>query len=265
VTDASLYASSSESGPETEDEGKPKATITHDPTDVETSSTCSESDIPEDYFEPSSSDSDSDVPAIGQAAFNNKAKSATGINCPSGKFRVKHRKQNPKELRKFFPGTSDESIRRTLKATTQYASKGAVEGTTLRQQIQAPNPVLNVKRRNEDVATDTLYSSTPAIDDGSTAAQMFIGLISKHRSVHPMGSSDKAFVNALMDEIRRRGAMNRLISDQAKAELSERVKDVLRTLVIDNWQSESHQQRQNFLERGYRDTKTMVNNLLFCI
>ena len=225
------------------------------------------------HYDPDSSDNDpyssstdseyeSDVPELNQAAFNNKAKTATGINFPKAKSRLKPSKRSPEALKRVMPGVSDETIKRTLKATTQYATKGAVEGTTLRQQVQAPNPVLNIPRRNEDVATDTVYSSTPAIDDGSTAAQFFIGLISRYRSVHPMGKSDKAFVNSLMDEIRKRGAMNRLISDQAKSQLSARVLDVLRTLAIDDWQSESHQQRQNFSERGYQDTKTMVNNLL---
>ena len=45
-----------------------------------------------------------------------------------------------------------------------------------------------------------------------------------------------------MDEIRKRGAMNRIISDSAKAELSERVKDILRTFAIDEWSSEARQQ-----------------------
>jgi hypothetical protein len=176
----------------------------------------------------SSSESESDTPPRGKPAFNNKAKSATGINCPPKRWRIKGTKRSDtKKLRKFFPGVNDQAIKRTLDATTQYATRGAVEGTTLRQQIQAPNPVLNIPRRNEDVATDTLYSNTPAIDDGSTAAQFFIGLISKFRSIHSLGKSDKEMVNSLMDEIRKRGAMNRLISDQAKAELSARVLDVL--------------------------------------
>jgi hypothetical protein len=33
----------------------------------------------------------------------------------------------------------------------------------------------------------------------------------------------------LMDEIRKYGAMDRLISDNAKAQISSRVKDILRT------------------------------------
>jgi cell envelope opacity-associated protein A len=32
-----------------------------------------------------------------------------------------------------------------------------------------------VKRRNEPVATDTVFSDTPAVDSGVTAAQLFVG------------------------------------------------------------------------------------------
>ena len=33
----------------------------------------------------------------------------------------------------------------------------------------------NIPRRNEPVATDTIFSDTPAINDGSTMAQFFVG------------------------------------------------------------------------------------------
>ena len=65
-----------------------------------------------------------------------------------------------------------------------------------------------------------------------------------------------------MDEIRRSGAMDRLISDNAKAEISKKVKDILRMFVIDDWQSKPYKGNQNFAERGWRDTKAKVNNLL---
>ena len=45
----------------------------------------------------------------------------------------------------------------------------------MQNQIVSPNPVLNLPRQHEDVAMDTIYSSVPAVDDGSTAAQFFIG------------------------------------------------------------------------------------------
>ena len=71
----------------------------------------------------------------------------------------------------------------------------------MKHQLQAPNPVLNVPRRNEDVITDTLYSNTPAIDDGSTACQYFQGKTSKCRSVVPLGKSDAQYPMALLEEI----------------------------------------------------------------
>ena len=53
-----------------------------------------------------------------------------------------------------------------------------------------------------------------------------------------------------------------LISDNAKAEISGRVKEILGTLGINNRTSEPHNKNQNFGERGYRDAKRMTNHLL---
>ena len=44
--------------------------------------------------------------------------------------------------------------------------------------------------------------------------------------------------------------------------LSQRVRDIYRTFAIDDKQSEPHVPNQNFVERGWRDTKTITNNLL---
>jgi hypothetical protein len=58
--------------------------------------------------------------------------------------------------------------------------------------------------------------------------------------------TDKEFVNTLEDYIRERGAMDKLISDSAKAETSSRVKDILCSLCIASWYSEPNHQNQNF-------------------
>ena len=44
-----------------------------------------------------------------------------------------------------------------------------------RTHLKSRFPALNVRRRNEPVVTDTVWVDEPAIDDGSMAAQVFIG------------------------------------------------------------------------------------------
>jgi hypothetical protein len=82
-----------------------------------------------------------------------------------------------------------------------------------------------VKRRNEPVATDTIFSDTPAVDSGVTCAQLFVGRESLVADVYGL-KTEKAFVNTLEENICKRGAMDKLISDCAKAEMSERVKQM---------------------------------------
>ena len=60
--------------------------------------------------------------------------------------------------------------------------------------------------------------------------------------------TDKQFVNTLEDNIRTRGSMDKLVIDSAQVEVSNKVHDILRTLYIDNWQSEPHYQHHNFAE-----------------
>ena len=90
---------------------------------------------------------------------------------------------------------------------------------------KSPFPACNVHRRSEPVATDTVYSDTPAIDSGVTAAQFFVGTESLVCNVYPM-QSDKQFVNTLQDNIRKCGAMTKLISDRAQVEISKKVQDI---------------------------------------
>merc|ERR1712139_190985 len=89
-------------------------------------------------------------------------------------------------------------------------------------------PAHNVRRRNEPVATDSFFSDTPAVDDGAVCAQLYIGLKSWYASAYGMKTT-KEFVNTLLDTIRKHGAMDKLISDRAQVETSNKVLDVLRS------------------------------------
>jgi hypothetical protein len=59
-----------------------------------------------------------------------------------------------------------KTVKKTFETTTQYARMP--NGTILKKHYKSPFPALNVKRRDEPVATDTVFSDTPAIDGGET-------------------------------------------------------------------------------------------------
>ena len=172
---------------------------------------------------------------------------------------TKPSKRDYELLRPFFAWAPAATIQRTIQVTTQYA-RGRVSDT-IRQHWKSRFPACNVRRRNEAVATDTVFSDTPAVDSGVTAAQIFIGRSSLVADVYGI-KTDKEFVNTLEDNIRERGAMDKLISDCARAETSSRVKDILRALVIADWQSEPYQENQNFAENRYGTIKAATNRVL---
>jgi len=163
-------------------------------------------------------------------------------------------------LRDYFLRASISSISKTFDATTQYARAGWISGH-ITDTYRSPFPALNVKRRHEPVATDTIYSDTPAIDDGSTCAQFFVGIQSRFCDAYGM-SSDASFIHTLHDVIRKRGAMATLVTDGGKALISKKVEDTLRHLCIDSWHSEAHYQHQNYAERRYGDVKRNVNRVM---
>jgi hypothetical protein len=116
-------------------------------------------------------------------------------------------------LHPLFDWAPADTIKRTFGVTTQYA-RGRVSDS-LKQHWRSRCPACNVKRRNEPVATDTIFSDTPAVDCGVTAAQIFVGRETLVADVYGL-KTDKEFVNTLEENIRERGAMSKLTSDCAK-------------------------------------------------
>ena len=70
--------------------------------------------------------------------------------------------------------------------------------------FKSPFHAANVPQRYEPVATDTVYSDTPAVDNGAKSAQLFFGLKSSVTDVYGM-ESNKQFVDTLEDIVRKRG------------------------------------------------------------
>ena len=70
-------------------------------------------------------------------------------------------------------------------------------------------------------------------------------------------TSDSQFVNVLMDVVRRLVAMATHVSNRSQVKISNKVKDILCHLCIDDWQSEPHFQHQNPAENGTKLLNTM--------
>ncbi|KAL7579247.1 hypothetical protein ACA910_011406 [Epithemia clementina (nom. ined.)] len=88
----------------------------------------------------------------------------------------------------------------------------AITTYPMRCHIKSRFPALNVRRREEPVATDTIFSDTPAVDNGSEMAQLFVGKDTLVADVYPL-KRESQFVNSFEDNIREWGAMSQLISD----------------------------------------------------
>jgi hypothetical protein len=103
-----------------------------------------------------------------------------------------------------------------------------------------------------------VYSDTPAIDDGSTSAQLHFGIKSTLTDVDGT-KTDKQFVE---DNIRERGAMESLLSDSVQVEINNKANTILRNLFIRSWQSGPFKQQQNPAECRFQTGKRVNNNAL---
>jgi hypothetical protein len=176
------------------------------------------------------------------------------------------RKINYEALHPFFLNVKAEVVRQTITNTTQFAHN-ILAGPNMMKTYKSPFPACNVRCRNEAVATNTIISQVPAVDTGGIkVAQIFVGRDTLVCDVYGLWSESQ-FINSLLENIRQRGAMDKLISDCAAmdklisdcatVEISAKVLDVLRYLQIDSWQSEPYKQHQNFAENRWRDLKRM--------
>ena len=152
-----------------------------------------------------------------------------------------------KTLRPYFGWQSEQVIKNTYKVTSRFG--GTIpQHDYLKKHFKSRNPVFNIPRRNEPVATDTIFSDTPAINDGSTMAQFFVGRDTLVCDAYGI-KSQKQFINTLYDNIRFRGAMTTLITDGGRYEISKKVADLLRSLFIKQHESEPYHQHQNKAEQ----------------
>ena len=106
------------------------------------------------------------------------------------------------------------------------------------------------------MATETGFSDTPAIHDQIIlCGQGF--LVCDAYGI----KSQKQFINMLYDN-KTRGAMDTIITDGGKHEISRKVADLLRSLFIKQYESEPYHQHQNKAEQHYVVVKRYINTLM---
>ena len=165
-----------------------------------------------------------------------------------------------KTLRPYFGWQSEQVIKDTYKVTSRFG--GTIpQHDYLKKHFKSRNPVFNIPRRNEPVATDTIFSDTPAINDGSTMAQFFVGRDTLVCDAYGI-KCQKQFINTLYDNVRFRGAMTTLFTDGVRYEISKKVADLLRSLFIKQYESEPYHQHQNKVEQRYGVVKRYINTLM---
>ena len=182
-----------------------------------------------------------------------------GTNVQYRSVRAKHKSDSPENYLRFFAGMPMQTVRWTLRNTTQLAK--AIVNTPIIRHMQPRFPFMNRFRMNEKVSTDTIFASVKALN-GYHCAQVFFGLTSKCIDVFPMKSKSQ-FPEILSDFLRNVGIPNVLRRDNAKEENSDAVKQQLRKMVIGDEFSEPGMQFQNSVEPGaIRWLKSYTERLL---
>jgi len=105
---------------------------------------------------------------------------------------------NFQALMPMFGWLPADVIWQTFTVMTQYTC--LLMSTLLKKRYKSSFPAFNFHRRDEPVATDMIYSDTPAIDSGATIAQVFVGVKSLITDVYAI-KTDRQFINTLEDQI----------------------------------------------------------------
>jgi hypothetical protein len=168
-------------------------------------------------------------------------------------------------LRPYFGWCPLQRLKHTLRNTTQWYR--ASLHYPMKHHFKSRFPAANVPRWNEIVATDTFFSDTAALDDGilghggATMVQLYAGKTSNYTKAYPM-KREGEMSHTLEDLIREVGAPSILFSDNAKAQTSKEVLEILRFYAIGDFQCEPYHQHQNAAERQIQEVKRLTNSLM---
>ena len=100
---------------------------------------------------------------------------------------VSHEAPDYEKLRPYFGWVNVDTVQKTMQQSTQWGV--SLPNTfPMKKHLKSRNPALNIPRRHEAVATDTVFSDTPAVDSGVKQAQVFVGRDTLVADAYPMKS-----------------------------------------------------------------------------
>jgi hypothetical protein len=163
------------------------------------------------------------------------------------------------KLSPYFAFRPHDVIQHTLRQTTQLA-KSRIH-YLMRRHLKSRFQMLRHKRLNEVIATDIYFASEISIE-GYHCAQVFIVMTSKMLYIAGM-KTESEFAGVYLDFIRKYGIPSALRRDNAKSDMSQRVKDIHRDLIIADQWTELHSPWQNPAElNGVKYLKSHAQLLL---
>ena len=176
--------------------------------------------------------------------------------------------------RPFLAWTSTSSIKDTFNVTTRHETAPNTQDY-IKHHFKPRNPVFSIPRCSEDVGTDTIFSETPAVDDGSTMTKFFYGHDTFACDTYGIKST-KQFISTLSSNTRKWGAMITLTRDGGTYDISKGVTNLPHSLFIQDFKSEPYHQHQNKVKNRFGHAKhypkTVMNtsgcpacSWLFCL
>ena len=170
--------------------------------------------------------------------------------------------------------TSPSSIKDSFNVTTRHETAPDTQDY-IKHHFKPRNPVFSIPRCSEDVGTDTIFSETPAVDDGSTMTKFFYGHDTFACDTYGIKST-KQFISTLSSNTRKWGAMITLTRDGGTYDISKGVTNLPHSLFIQDFKSEPYHQQQNKVKNRFGHAKhypkTVMNtsgcpacSWLFCL
>ena len=155
--------------------------------------------------------------------------------------------------RPFLAWTSTSSIKDTFNVTTRHETAPNTQDY-IKHHFKPRNPVFSIPRCSEDVGTDTIFSETPAVDDGSTMTKFFYGHDTFACDTYGIKST-KQFISTLSSNTRKWGAMITLTRDGGTYDISKGVTNLPHSLFIQDFKSEPYHQQQNKVKNRFGHAK----------